>query len=638
MGTREKTDMSTFGYVKVATGTFRVSVGTVSKNVKAMCTLMDEAEEKQVELLVFPELSLTGYTCADLFLQRKLTNDALDGLRSICEHSKGKHMLTVVGIPLRVQGMLFNCAAFVHDGKVNAVVPKTYVPTYNEFYEKRWFSQSSNRRNNQIRLFGEEVPFGTNYIIETTSGMKIAAEICEDLWVNLPPSSIHTMYGANIVVNPSASNDLVSKKEYRRNLVSMQSARCMCAYLYASAGEGESTTDVIYSNHCMISENGVMKEEGSQLGLMTAVIDVEKLENDRVKYNSFAWNMPVVTEEYKTIVVNLDSVNPKVLPENVNPYPFIPSDRTERANRCKEIIGMQARGLYERLKKIGIKKAVIGISGGLDSTLALLVTKRAFEMLEYPSENIICVTMPGFGTSDHTKNNSLKLMELCKVTAYTIDIKAACNQHFEDIGHEKDKYDVTYENVQARERTQILMDIANQENAIVIGTGDLSELALGWCTYNGDHMSMYAVNVSIPKSLVRYLVMEYTELAPELTEVLTSICNTEISPELLPLDANGNIQQKTEGTIGKYDLHDFFLYHFMRNGFEREKIFALAKVAFPQIAESEIQKTLEMFYKRFFTQQFKRSCLPDGPKVGSVCLSPRGDWRMPSDADVTGWL
>ena len=629
--------MSKFGYIKVATGTYNVAVGNVKKNTESMIQLMEQAQKEQVELLLFPELSLTGYTCQDLFLQRRLTDQAMQGLEKVCQNSIGKNMLIVVGVPLRVEGMLFNCAAFCYNGRVEAVVPKTYIPTYHEFYEKRWFSQASNCLVDQVELFGSQVPFGTNIIVETKSGMKVAAEICEDLWVNLPPSSVHTVYGANIIVNPSASNDLVSKKEYRRNLVSMQSARCLCAYVYASSGEGESTTDLIFSNHCMISENGRMNQESSSVGLMTALIDVEKLENDRIKMNSFAWNVPEVKQQYRRVQIDMDSSHEE-LPQEVNPYPFIPCDETEREERCKEILGMQARGLYERLKKIGVKKVVIGISGGLDSTLALLVTKRAFEMLQLPMENIICITMPGFGTSNHTKHNSLTLMELCNVTSRVIDIKAACNQHFKDIDHPTDQYDVTYENVQARERTQILMDVANKENAIVIGTGDLSELALGWCTYNGDHMSMYAVNVSIPKTLVRYLVMAYAHMEPELYEVLTSICDTEISPELLPLDANGKIQQKTEGTIGKYDLHDFFLYNFIRNGYSKEKIFALAKIAFPKVKETEIEVTLNRFFQRFFTQQFKRSCLPDGPKVGSVSLSPRGDWRMPSDADVTGWM
>ncbi|MDE7223447.1 MAG: NAD(+) synthase [Acetatifactor sp.] len=621
-----------YGYIKTATASFDIQVAGVSANVDNMLRLMKQAREQQVELLVFPELCVTGYSCGDLFLSRRLLSQAQEGLKRLAEGSAGSNCLVVAGAPLCHNQRLYNCAVFLQDGQLRGIVPKSYIPGYKEFYEKRWFASGK-----QIQAEEEQgVPFGTHVMMQLGSDVQVAAEICEDLWVSDSPSIRHCLNGADLVVNLSASNETVSKKTYRQELVKMQSAKCMCGYIYASSGEGESTTDLVFSGHCMIAENGSIKAESyrKKEGLLTALIDVQKLQNDRMKMNSE--NEAVDMSAYVRVELRRDSFGH--LPRQVDAYPFVPASHEKRLERCREIMELQANGLYERLKKTGLTKVVIGISGGLDSTLALLVTLEAYRKLGRDAEDIIAITMPGFGTSVRTRTNSDRLMELCGVTARTISITEACRQHMQDIGHPEDQYDVTYENIQARERTQILMDVANQEGGLVIGTGDLSETALGWCTYNGDHMSMYGVNISIPKTLVKYLVSAYAEMHPELEEVLTSICETVISPELLPLSADGQICQSTEETIGKYDLHDFILYHFVRNGFEREKIMALARIAFPQVSHETIEKTAETFFRRFFSQQFKRSCMPDGPKVGSVSLSPRGDWRMPSDASVADYL
>ncbi len=621
-----------YGYIKAATASFDIQVAGVDANVESMIRLMKQAREQRVELLAFPELCVTGYSCGDLFLTRRLLNRAQEGLKRLAAASAGSLCLVVAGAPICHNERLYNCAVFIQDGQLRGIVPKSYIPGYKEFYEKRWFA--SGRQIQAQEEMG--VPFGTHVMMQLGSDVRVAAEICEDLWVSDSPSIRHCRSGADLVVNLSASNETVSKKSYRQDLVRMQSAKCMCGYIYASSGEGESTTDLVFSGHCMIAENGSIKAESyrEKEGLLTALIDVRKLQNDRMKMNSE--NESIDQSSY--IRVQLRREDFGHLPDRVDAFPFVPADHEKRMQRCREIMELQAYGLYERLKKTGLKKSVIGISGGLDSTLALLVTLEAYQKLGWPASDIIAITMPGFGTSAHTRTNSDRLMELCGVTARTIPITAACRQHMQDIGHPEDVYDVTYENIQARERTQILMDVANQENGLVIGTGDLSETALGWCTYNGDHMSMYAVNISIPKTLVKYLVSAYAEMHPQLEAVLTSVCDTVISPELLPLSADGRISQSTEAAIGKYDLHDFILYHFVRNGFEREKIMALAGIAFPRISRETIEKTTETFFRRFFSQQFKRSCMPDGPKVGSVSLSPRGDWRMPSDASVADYL
>lgn len=621
-----------YGYIKTATASFDIQVACVSANVENMLRLMRQARERQVELLVFPELCVTGYSCGDLFLTRRLLHRAQEGLKQLVAASAGSCCLVVAGAPVCHNEKLYNCAVFIQDGKLRGIVPKSYIPGYREFYEKRWFAPGR-------KIKAEEemgVPFGVSVMMQLGSDVQVAAEICEDLWVADSPSVHHCLSGADLVVNLSASNETVSKKTYRRDLVKMQSAKCMCGYIYASSGEGESTTDLVFSGHCMIAENGSIKAESyrEKEGLLTALIDVQKLQSDRMRMNSESETAK--PDSYVRVQLRRERFGH--LPDRVDAYPFVPADQEKRTERCREIMEMQAWGLYERLKKTGVKKAVIGISGGLDSTLALLVTMEAFRKLGLSADGIIAVTMPGFGTSARTRTNSEELMRLCGVTARTISITEACLRHMRDIGHPADVYDVTYENVQARERTQILMDLANQEEGLVIGTGDLSEAALGWCTYNGDHMSMYGVNCSIPKTLVKYLVSVYGGTHPELEPVLNSICDTVISPELLPPAADGGISQSTEAAIGKYDLHDFFLYHFVRNGFEREKIVALAAIAFPQVSRETLEKTADTFFRRFFSQQFKRSCMPDGPKVGSVSLSPRGDWRMPSDAAAADYL
>ncbi len=623
-----------YGFVKVATGSFEVVVGNPEANAKEIIKIIKQATEAHVEVLLFPELAITGYTCGDLFLQPYLTKMAEVELKKILQFlgENNKNMITVIGSPIKQRGILFNTAVILQGNRLLGIVPKTFLPNYSEYYEKRWFSPASARMTDRIQFCDQEVAFTPNLIVETPAGLRLGCEICEDLWVSNPPSGVHAMYGANIIVNPSASNEVATKSEYRRDLVKMQSGRCMSAYLYASSGLGESTTDLVFSGHNLIAYNGsIISEEKEGTALMAAILDLEKLENDRIKFNSFADGIKMNEGSFGqyNFVTAENTAQEETLPDSVNPFPFIPTGK-EKEDRCKEILHLQARGLAQRLKKTGIRKSVIGISGGLDSTLALLVIADAHEMIGLPLENIIGITMPGFGTSEKTKSNSDRLMALIGIDARTIDIKPACEQHFKDINHDPNCYDVTYENVQARERTQILMDVANQAGALVIGTGDLSELALGWSTYNGDHMSMYAVNSGVPKTLVRYLVSAYGDMHPKLKEVLDSICNTPISPELLPSKNEGEIQS-TEKTIGKYDLHDFFLYHFVRNGYAKDKIQVLAHIAFPQIECEEIDRTLDNFFNRFFTQQFKRSCLPDGPKVGTVSLSPRGDWRMPSD-------
>lgn len=631
----------------------KTALGRPMDNAKEVVRQVKAYAKEQPDLIVFGELTLSGYSCGDLFLQSFMDEQCRKAISYLRDNLEPSDTLIAVGAPVRKDGMLFNTALIFKGNELLGIVPKSFVPNYSEFYEKRWFVGADRRLNDTItygELFFDDlsddpagglssqktVPFTPNLIVEGRNGIRLACEICEDLWVNIPPSSFHASAGANVIANLSASNDVVTKPEYRRDLVRMQSGTNMCAYVYCSSGSGESTTDLIFSGHNIIAANGAILSESNKEAT-EALIDLERINNDRVKNNSFSYAAAQCAQlasngkGYVRIAAQGRCV--EHWPQTLNPYPFVP-DEAERAGRCKEIMRLQATGLAERLTKIGIRKCVIGVSGGLDSTLALLVIKEAYDMLGWPLSDIIGITMPGFGTTDLTKTNSWKLMEQLGVTIRMVNITKACLQHFEDIGHKRDIYDVTYENTQARERTQILMDIANKEGGIVVGTGDMSELALGWCTYNGDHMSMYAVNVSVPKTLVKYLVRAYGELHPSVQQTLESICDTIISPELLPPDAQGNIAQSTEATIGKYDLHDFFLYHFVRNGFTKEKIQKLAEIAFAQknVTKEEIASTLDNFFRRFYAQQFKRSCLPDGPKVGTVSLSPRGDWRMPSDA------
>lgn len=626
-----------YGFYKVAAVTFPIVLGDVFENAKRICDYIKKAEKEHVQLLVFPELSLTGYTCGDMFLRKELSEQTEYALRDIKTATSGNRVLVCVGMPVEDHGKLFNCAVYIQSGEIKGVVPKTYIPNYGEFYEKRWFVSATCRTSNTICLLGDTVPFSEKLLLKGESDVVIATEICEDLWVDSPPSGLLSRAGATIIVNPSASNDLIGKRKYRRDLVKMQSGRCRAGYVYASSGAGESSTDLVFSGHCIIAENGKILAETTDImqdeAMIVNVIDIEKCVNDRRKYNSDVWvNVP-------DIVSNRIFVSgfPYDLPDKVEPYPFVPKNKEERKQRCAEILKLQAKGLIQRIKATGLDNAVIGISGGLDSTLALLVTCIAFDALGISRKHIYTFTMPGFGTTNKTKGLAEELMEHLGTTYASIDIKAACTQHLKDIGHPLNVYDITYENVQARERTQILFDKANMLNALVIGTGDLSELALGWCTYNGDHMSNYAVNVGVPKTLVKYLVDTYADIYAEdngtrsTKGVLKDIVDLPISPELLPTDKKGNMVQKTEESIGKYDLHDFFLYHYLRNGFGKEKILALAKIAFPKVTEEEISKTLDIFYHRFRTQQFKRSCIPDGPKVGGVALSPRGDLRLPSD-------
>ncbi|MBP5184768.1 MAG: NAD(+) synthase [Lachnospiraceae bacterium] len=621
------------GFRKAVCAAFDITLGNVKANTENVLKALKAGETKDADIVLFPELCLTGYTCGDMFLRKDLADAALRALKEIKDATKGDDRVISVGLPLRDSGLLFNCAALILNGRILALVPKTYLPNYNEFYEKRWFASSLDAVSKVVRIDGEEVPFGADVIVETSDGMRIGVEICEDLWVAAPPSGKLALAGANVILNPSASNELISKRSYRKNLVAMQSAACNTAYIYASAGSGESTTDVVYSGHCLIAECGSVKAENHSYflnGFMftEGLFDLEKIENDRVKMNSFRpRNLPVFRRVFAERCLTHE-----LWPESVPAYPFVPKVKEDRAKRCMEILSIQAAGLATRLRKTGIKKSVIGISGGLDSTLALLVTREAYKMAGLPVSDIITVTMPGFGTTKQTKTSADRLMELIGTDARTIDITEACRLHMKDIGQPEGVYDVTYENIQARERTQILMDIANKEGGLVIGTGDLSELALGWCTYNGDHMSMYAVNVSIPKTLVKFIIETYAEGCDEdLKNVLFGVLDTVISPELLPPDENGNIRQSTEETIGKYDLHDFFLYYYVRCGFSRDKIEKLATIAFPEVSQEKIQDTLNTFMRRFRSNQFKRNCIPDGPKVGSVALSPRGDWRMPSD-------
>ena len=626
------------GFVRVGCASFPIQLGQIKENAKNIIEYVKKANEEHVKVLVFPELCLSGYTIEDLFYQKRILNEVTEQIDIILDETYELDMLFVIGAPLVHMNKLYNCAIVICGGEILGIVPKTYIPTYHEFYEGRHFA-SAPQECTEIFLNGEYYPFGTDMIFEAfqQSHLKIAIEICEDLWAPLPPSTKHCLNGATLILNPSASNDLTAKSDYRRLLVSSHSARLVCGYAYCNAGLGESTTDVVFSNHHLIAENGAILEESIQYedGLIYTDLDLDKLVSERVEMSTYQTR----NDHYHYIPFEIDDEDLE-LERYYDPHPFVPSDESQRAMRCKEVFDIQIHGLIQRLKATHIQKVVIGISGGLDSTLALLVASMAYQKLGYPSSNIIAVTMPCFGTTSRTKNNALKMMEELKVTSKTVDITEAVLQHFKDIHHDENIHDVTYENCQARERTQVLMDIANQEGGIVIGTGDLSEVALGWSTYNGDHMSMYAVNVSVPKTLVRYLVDYVSTLykGQPLEETLQDILNTPVSPELLPAKDN-EIVQKTEDIVGPYELHDFFLYHHVRFHYEPRKLYRIACLAYQdQYDNQTIKKWLTLFYRRFFTQQFKRTCIPDGPKVGSVALSPRGDLRMPSDANVQLWL
>ena len=631
-------------FIKVGSACPKTKVADVLYNVENICYCIDKSYDSNVKFLVFPELCITSYTCSDLFLTSTLLNKALDGIKLICEKSVDKDMLLAVGAPLIHNNVLYNCAIIIFNGRILGIVPKSYIPNYSEFYEKRWFTEGVNLIDEIINLpFQENIPFGSNLIF-AAGDYKFGVEICEDLWVTIPPSSYLSLLGANVIGNLSASNELVSKKDYRVSLISNQSARCMSSYIYSSAGVHESTTDLLFSGHLVISENGSILKQNDRFQreneIITSCIDIFRLNAERLKNLSYRDASKMVPFKAKNIYFNFKDTNIKEFDRYVDKHPFVPSNEHEREERCKEIFNIQASALAKRLEHTNLKKAVIGISGGLDSTLALLVVVKTFKLLGIDNKNIIAITMPGFGTTDRTYNNALTLCKELGTDLREINIVDAALQHFKDIGHDKDIHDVTYENVQARERTQILMDLANKEGGLLIGTGDLSELALGWCTYNGDHMSMYSVNPSIPKTLVRYLVKYVAEKESnkEVSHTLLDILDTPVSPELLPKSEKGDIVQKTEDIVGPYELHDFFLYHFIKHGSSKERIQFLAEVAFKDdYSKEEINKWLDKFIYRFFTQQFKRSALPDGPKVGSISLSPRGDWRMPSDASFNSF-
>lgn len=629
------------GFIKVAAATPKIKVADPAYNTEEILKIIDETEKKGASILIFSELTISGYTCGDLFLQQPLLTECKNQLLRIVKATENKSMLVVVGCPIVIKQKLYNCAVVISDGSILGIVPKTHLPNYSEFYELRHFTSGEGLEEDL--WFGEEfgyVNVAVNQLFKCKEipELVVACEICEDLWVPLPPSTYHAMAGATVICNPSASVETTTKESYRRSLVSNQSARLLAAYIYADAGEGESTQDVVYSGHHLICENGSVLAEAKRFTneIIYADIDVQKLAAERRKMTSFPGGQ---TDDYFEQEFSLEVKENKIT-RTFPKAPFVPDNQDERDKRCDEILSLQSMGLKKRLEHTNCKHAVVGISGGLDSTLAVLVTARAFDLLDIPRENLICVTMPCFGTTDRTYQNAVSLIKELGATLKEVRIEKAVRQHFADIGHDENNHDVTYENSQARERTQILMDMANQYNGMVIGTGDMSELALGWATYNGDHMSMYAVNCSVPKTLVRYLVLYYAETTEnkKLSEVLMDVLDTPVSPELLP-PVDGVISQKTEDLVGPYELHDFFLYYMLRFGFPKAKLYRMAKLTFDGVYDDEtIKKWLDKFYWRFFSQQFKRSCLPDGPKVGSVAVSPRGDLRMPSDASPTAWL
>lgn len=627
------------GFVKVACATTDIKVGDTKFNSDNIIAQIKEAADNKAKLIVFPELSVTAYTCGDLFLQNSLIKSAESEILRIASQTKGCDIISVVGFPFVVNQTLYNCAAVINKGHIKGIVPKMSIPNYSEFYEARHFAKGI-QNTVDVKIGDSIVPFGSKILFraKNMADFILAVEICEDLWTVNPPSCAHALAGATIIANLSASNELIAKDEYRSMLVSSQSARLFSAYLYADAGYGESTTDVVFAGDNIIAENGTLLKRSKRFTneCVYTELDLERLVGERRKTTTYENSM---AEDYTVVEVEFNEEETEIT-RHIEKLPFVPADEEKRVKRSEEILTIQSMGLKKRLQHAWAKTAVVGVSGGLDSTLALLVTIRAFDSLGLDRKNIMAITMPCFGTTSRTYNNSINFANSLGVTLKEINIKDAVNQHFKDIEQEPEKYDVTYENSQARERTQILMDIANKNNGIVVGTGDLSELALGWATYNGDHMSMYAVNASVPKTLIRYLV-DYEAKRTEnemLKKTLQDILATPVSPELLP-PKDGEISQKTEHIVGPYELHDFFLYHLVRFASAPSKIFRLAKIAFNGVYDSEfILSWMKVFYKRFFQQQFKRSCLPDGPKVGSVALSPRGDWRMPSDASVNLWM
>ncbi len=626
------------GFLRVCAATPKIRVADCPYNASQIIACIDEAAKAGASLLVLPELCVTGYTCSDLFLQQTLLDGAVDALEEITKATSGKQLVVVVGVPLMHTDKLYNCAAVLYEGNILGIVPKTHLPSYSEYYERRQFTPAPQEMRSLL-LFGQDVPFGTKLLFAARElpAFRLGVELCEDLWAADSPSTHHALAGATVLANPSAGDETIGKQDYRRALVAMQSAKLLAGYVYASAGDGESTTDMVFSGANFIAENGTVLAETKLFknGMIVSELDVQKLAHERRRTTSF---VNTSSEEYQTVWFSLP-LRELHLTRPVDPHPFVPNDHGDRAKRCEQILAMQANGLKKRLEHTHAQTAVVGISGGLDSCLALLVMVRAMDLLGRPRRDVLAVTMPCFGTTRRTKSNAETLSLALGVTLQCVDIADAVNQHLKDLNHPKDVFDVTYENAQARERTQLLMDLANQANGMVIGTGDLSELALGWATYNGDHMSMYAVNASIPKTLVRHIVQYYADTtdSKEVRDVLLDILDTPVSPELLPSDGE-TISQQTEELVGPYELHDFFLYHILRFGYAPSKVFRLALLAFDGVYSREtILRWLKNFYRRFFAQQFKRSCLPDGPKVGSVTLSPRGDWRMPSDASAALW-
>lgn len=637
------------GLVRVGAAVPSLALGNVKENMKRHLAMMREAKEKHVSIVTFPELSLTGYTCGDLFFQRRLLDDVTDALLTLKDEMP-EGIIAVVGAPLEIEGALYNCAVVLHKGEIISAVPKTFLPNNGEFYEKRWFQSGDARRDAWAAIPKLKTNVCRQAIFETEDGVRFGIELCEDLWAPLPPSTMLSVSGAEIILNLSASNELLSKREYRQQLISQQSARCQCGYVYVSAGMGESSSDLVFSGHSVIASCGtVIRESEGYLAdnyLMTADVDIDRIRADRMKQSSFADCAAQVRAMWKQEPNILRTMENALLPDDAAPdyhvskHPFIPSDKASRQLRCAQILAMQATALARRLAVTG-GKVVVGISGGLDSTLALLAACKAVDMLHLPRTNILGITMPCFGTTDRTYHNALDLMTSLGVSQREIPIHKAVRQHFADIGHDESDHSVTYENCQARERTQVLMDVANKIGAIVLGTGDLSEIALGWCTYNADHMSMYGVNSGVPKTLVRWVIQTAAEneAFSSSRECLQSILDTPISPELLPPDEKGNILQQTEDVVGPYALHDFFLYYAIRFGYPPKKVFDLCCIAFQDDFSCEtILKWLKNFYRRFWTQQFKRNCMPDGVKIGSIALSPRGDWRMPSDAQYKAWM
>ena len=635
--------MKNMNFVRVAAANIDLKVADCSHNKRKLLEKINEAWNKGIEIIAFPELTITGYTCGDLFFQKFLLGESESAIKDIMELTSDKDMLIAIGAPIEFNNKLYNCAVIINCGTLIAIIPKIYLPNYNEFYEQRWFNSGVGIKGCEIDYCGNQVPFGTDILMrcQNNPNLVVGVELCEDLWAVIPPSSYLSMAGATLILNLSASNDLVGKSQYRRDLVVNQSARCLAAYAYASAGYGESTTDLVFGGHCLIAENGKLLSESEkyllQGNLIFTDIDLDIISHDRKKISTFKAENH---SNYRDVPFMAYQRHNEI-ERSYQKQPFVPQEDNEMLRRCEEIFNIQTIGLSKRIQHIGSKSMLIGVSGGLDSTLALLVCVKTCEKLGLDKKMIKAVTMPGFGTTDRTYQNAVQLIESLGVDFREISIEEACRLHFKNIGHDESIRDITYENTQARERTQILMDLANMHEGIVVGTGDLSELAMGWSTYNGDHMSMYGVNSGIPKTLIRYVVKWVSEnqFSGDTRKVLLDILDMPVSPELLPPDSEGKITQKTEDLIGPYELHDFFLYHTVRNGMQPSKLHSIAQMTFrDKYTKEYIYTTLRRFYWRFITQQFKRSCLPDGPKVGTVCLSPRGDWRMPSDVSVELWM